>query len=281
MSHRNILFLGIALLVVTTAFTPRRSGKPAVPKAVRKQYIEVPAGDALIGMDRTPVGSFFLSRSEVTNLAYREFLADLKRSGDEKALAMSTLDSSQWVTELAYCEPFRVHYQSHPAFNNYPVVNVSQPAAVAYCTWLEGKLNAMAPEGTYYKVRLPSHVEWVRAAQGVHGNTPYAWGGPYLRNNKGCYLANFRVSRGDTLTVAAQEHDNAEITAPVESYFPNDLGLYCMNGNVAEWVAEPGLAAGGSWQDGGQGIRNESIAEVRGPAPTVGFRPLVEVVVVN
>lgn len=279
MIHRNILFPGIALLVVATAFTPRRTGKPAVPKAVRKQYLEVPAGEAVIAGERKQVNAFFLSRTEVSNLEYREFIADLKRTGDDKALVAALPDTAQWVTTFAFCEPFRLHYFSHPAYSNYPVVNVGQQAAVAYCSWLERKLNALAPEGTSYSVRLPSHAEWVRSAQGTKGPSAYAWGGPYTRNSKGCFLANYRAERGDTLGVAARFHDNADITAPVTSYFPNELGLYCMNGNVAEWLQEPDLAAGGSWRDVCADIRNESVATVSGPAPTVGFRPLVEVVV--
>ncbi|MBL8000742.1 MAG: SUMF1/EgtB/PvdO family nonheme iron enzyme [Flavobacteriales bacterium] len=274
MNQRNLLLVVLAVLLGSSAFTPRRSGKPAVPKAVRKQYLEVPAGEAFIGGDRIPVGAFFLSCSEVTNIAYREYLADLKRIGDTATLAIAIPDTAQWNTEYAFQEPLRLHYFSHPAYANYPVVNVSQQAAEAYCIWLAGKLNAIASEGTSYAVRLPSRAEWVLAAQGGLGRTPYSWGGPYTRNSKGCFLANYRA---EGMNGHIQVHDNAFFTAPVESYFPNGLGLYCMNGNVAEWLQETGLAAGGSWRDGCADIRNESVAGVSGPAPTVGFRPLVEV----
>ena len=67
--------------------------------------------------------------------------------------------------------------------------------------------------------------------------------------------------------VNASFGDNADITAPVASYFPNDFGLYCMNGNVAEWLQEPDMAAGGSWRDVCADIRNESVATATGPAP--------------
>ncbi len=279
MRQRNIVLLNLCLFIVLTAFSPRSNGKPVVPKAVRKQYLEVPAGEAVVAGERKQVGAFFLSRTEVSNLEYREFTADLKRNGDDMALAAALPDSTQWATTYAFCEPFRIHYNSHPAYDNYPVVNVSQQAAMAYCTWLEGKLNAMAPEGTSYTVRLPSQSEWVRAAEGLKNAAPYAWGGPFTRNKKGCFLANYRAEQGDTLEAAARFHDNADITAPVTSYFPNDLGLFNMNGNVAEWLQEPDLAAGGSWRDVCADIRNESVTTVTGPAPTVGFRPLVEVVV--
>jgi sulfatase modifying factor 1 len=38
--------------------------------------------------------------------------------------------------------------------------------------------------------------------------------------------------------VAGSLNDNASITADVKSYWPNDYGLYCMAGNVNEWVLD-------------------------------------------
>ena len=38
--------------------------------------------------------------------------------------------------------------------------------------------------------------------------------------------------------VAGHLNDGADVTAPVESYWPNDYGLYHMAGNVSEWVMD-------------------------------------------
>jgi hypothetical protein len=51
-------------------------------------------------------------------------------------------------------------------------------------------------------------------------------------------MANFVRGRGDMMGVAGNLNDNADITAPVFSYWPNDYGLYNMAGNVSEWVMD-------------------------------------------
>ena len=55
---------------------------------------------------------------------------------------------------------------------------------------------------------------------------------------QGTFLANFKRGRGDNMGVAGKLNDNADITAPVKSFMPNDFGLYNMAGNVNEWVMD-------------------------------------------
>ncbi|HRI42134.1 MAG TPA: SUMF1/EgtB/PvdO family nonheme iron enzyme, partial [Bacteroidia bacterium] len=70
----------------------------------------------------------------------------------------------------------------------------------------------------------------------------YPWNGHIVRNKdekyKGQMMANYKRGRGDQMGTAGFLNDNADRPAPVQSYWPNDFGLYCMAGNVNEWVMD-------------------------------------------
>jgi gliding motility-associated lipoprotein GldK len=144
-------------------------------------------------------------------------------------------DTLVWIHDhtYAYNEPLAEMYFWHNAYDDYPVVGVTWGQAKAFNAWRTQIMNEWKQKNgeTYVqRFRLPSEAEWEYAARGGRNLAPFPWGGPYARNQQGCVLANFKPMRGDFV-----EDANA-YTAPVESYSPNDYGLYNMSGNVAEWT---------------------------------------------
>ncbi|MBA22102.1 MAG: gliding motility lipoprotein GldK [Flavobacteriales bacterium] len=180
-------------------------------------------------------------------------------------------DTTVWIKDFnySYNEPMHNDYFSHPAYQDYPVVGVSWVQAVAFCNWRTSFKNKYQRESNKPLVnyfRLPTEAEWEYAARGGIPSGIYPWGSPYLLNDRGCFLANFKPLRGD------YSSDQAMYTVEAKSYLANDFNLYNMAGNVAEWTGssyDPGayeyvsslnpnlslneekrkVIRGGSWKD--------------------------------
>jgi formylglycine-generating enzyme required for sulfatase activity len=54
-------------------------------------------------------------------------------------------------------------------------------------------------------------------------------GGPYTKNDRGCFLANFKPNREIMQQIR-------HYTVEAKSYEPNGYNLYNMAGNVSEWT---------------------------------------------
>lgn len=147
-------------------------------------------------------------------------------------------DTTVWIKDFAYSynEPMHNDYLWHQAYSQYPVVGVTWKQAKAFCAWrtlyknayIKSKKKGIDQVNTF---RLPTEAEWEYAARGGLQSASYPWGGPYTKNDRGCYLANFKPDRGDYAA------DQALYTVEAKSYEPNGYNLYNMSGNVSEWTA--------------------------------------------
>jgi formylglycine-generating enzyme required for sulfatase activity len=163
---------------------------------------------------------YWIGKYPVTNAQYADFLNDV--GGVEKPECRT---DDRW---------------NNPIF---PVVGVSWDEACAYCEWLgkklrRGDLDLLGADGLErYTVRLPSGIEWQRAARGTDGRA-YPWGDEFDATR-----AN---TRGDGI-------DESPGTTAVCTYPEgvSPVGAWDMAGNVWEWTSSgkgvPRLLRGGSW----------------------------------
>ena len=151
-------------------------------------------------------------------------------------------DTTTWINDFdnSNNEIYMRNYFSHPAYSHYPVVGVSWEQATAFCEWrtlfLRKSINRADVQ--VEKFRLPTEAEWELAARSGNSDNIYPWGSEGTTSESGCYQANFNPGEG------AYAADNYLITAPVRSFKPNNIGLYDMAGNVAEWTSTSYTEAG-------------------------------------
>ena len=182
---------------------------------------------------------------DVNQFKFQYSYMDIQKAAKDRSLKRSEVvtqeevmiypDTTAWIRDFAYSynEPMHNDYFWHDAYGDYPVVGVSWKQAQAFCQWRTiyhngyQKSKGSQPVNVY---RLPSEAEWEYAARGGLQGASYPWGGPYTKNDRGCFMANFKPLRGDYAA------DMALYTVEADAYDPNDFNLYNMAGNVSEWV---------------------------------------------
>ena len=182
---------------------------------------------------------------DVKQFKFQYTYMDIQKAAKDRTLKRSDViikeeveiypDTTSWIRDFAYSynEPMHNDYFWHDAYGDYPVVGVSWKQAQAFCQWRTLYHNGYQKEKgkqPINKYRLPSEAEWEYAARGGLQGGDYPWGGPYTKNDRGCFMANFKPLRGDYAA------DQALYTVEADSYDPNDFNLYNMAGNVSEWV---------------------------------------------
>ena len=117
-------------------------------------------------------------------------------------------------------------FTAQPTWANHPMTMVSWFGAKAYCE--------------YYGWRLPTELEWEKAAKGSDDTRPFPWGENIERNNAN--LINSRDPFEDMRSLGSR-------TTPVGFYngktydgyvtlnSPSPYGIYDLAGNVWEWTA--------------------------------------------
>ena len=117
-------------------------------------------------------------------------------------------------------------FEALPGYENRPMVHVTWFGAKSYCD--------------FYGWRLPSEVEWEKAARGTDGR-PFPWGHEIKAGNANYYSSHDLFEKivgrlGDTSPVGFYNGKTYDGYETLDS--PSPYGLYDMAGNVWEWCED-------------------------------------------
>jgi len=211
------------------------------------------------------VDAFMVSRYEVTNQQYVEFLNNVFSEGKVEVRDGVVYKKG---TNYAYCDTYDATHYSRIAFTvsqfyisppdkaNHPMVKVSWYGAAAYCNWRSEQLGkelcynptSFTPDLSRHGCRLPTEAEWEWAARGGFVGKRFPWGDT-INHDYANYQANGSAYTYDTSPYTSYTYHptyaggDKPYTAPVGSFSANGYGLYDMAGNVWEWCND--------WYDGG------------------------------
>jgi len=248
-------------LLLVLAAAPARAGEDWVPALV-----DIPGGSFVAGSDRkerslahrlderaygepitrrerwyegertrgrASTQAYAITRTPITNRQYAAFVAETAHRPPDVDLA--TWNSYKLIHLYERTRRFAWRKGKPPAGReDHPVVLVSHADAVAYAQWLSRK--------TGLRWRLPSELEWEKAARGSDGRI-FPWGD------------EFDAAR-------LNSHDAGPFdTTPAGAYAngASPFGVLDAAGQVYEWTAtlaapDRAIVKGGSWDDKGCGI---------------------------
>jgi formylglycine-generating enzyme required for sulfatase activity len=175
---------------------------------------------------------FAMARSAITVAQFREFVrASGYRPDSEKLGGASVYDERSGTMRDDADASWEDDYAGRKAADDLPVVNISWNDASAYAAWLGERT------GKIY--RLASEAEFEYALRG--GTTTRYWWGDATPQKT---VENLTGSGDHSPTGRRWSHafrgyrDGYWGPAPVMKFAPNPFGLYDINGNVSEWVAD-------------------------------------------
>ncbi|MBW2577186.1 MAG: PEGA domain-containing protein [Deltaproteobacteria bacterium] len=214
---------------------PAQSGAKETVTAIGQELVLVNPGTFAMGSRRGEPGrrpneterhvqltrAFYIGAKEVTNRDFRQFspghapaaFAGFELNGDDQ-----------------------------------PASQIAWQDAVRFCNWLSrkeglppayeergGDFALIEPVGTGY--RLPTEAEWAWAARFAAGasNHRFPWGDQTVPPPGSGNYADASAA-GIVSSALLSYRDGFPVSAPVGAHAANELGLYDVGGNVAEWV---------------------------------------------
>ena len=244
--------------------------KPKVKDFSVPEMVNIPSGTFKMGSDKNepdeqPVrkatlSPFAISKYEVTNEQFEQFMPDHKRFRDQYSWRdRDPVTYVKWLEAMEYCNWLSEKQGLEPAYKQetYKVVNEYQWRRIQILHKRAiAKLKKKGKSTDQLKLpkkpikekkrwvfdskangyRLPSEAQWEYVAAGRDENRTYVWG-ETAPNKESCHAA---LARGEKMNPSPTQVPAAGYlpgVVPVGS-FPNDQtrdGVMDMSGNVAEW----------------------------------------------
>jgi formylglycine-generating enzyme required for sulfatase activity len=252
MNRKVILFLSVLFLVGCGSYQTEAGPPLFVDSGINPDsWVLVPAGEFLLGQfdhEEWIDYDYEMMVTHVTNDQYAQYLHEALVAGtieviDEQVLGYypgdefhgyrheEEIEAGDWLHIPLEDQSLRltfdgVEFEVKPGYENHPMTVVTWFGAKAYCE--------------FYGWRLPSEIEWEKAARGVDGR-PYPWGDDIERNQANFYSSRdpfeeFNGKQGDTTPVGfynGKSYDGYETRDASSPY-----GLYDMAGNVEQWTGD-------------------------------------------
>jgi formylglycine-generating enzyme required for sulfatase activity len=169
----------------------------------------------------------------------------------------------------------------------YPISGLSFDQVNAYLMWRNAKLHGDKKEKGKWLIRLPTASEWEGIARSAYELSVAKTKDPLLKNDlKQVYDGNGRNSKGCLLMAIMNDNpcENDKKYAakarggifPATSFFANQHGLYCMQGNVSEMTSSNGIAVGGNYSLTAADAHFNSKQEFKKAEVWLGFRCVAE-----
>lgn len=183
------------------------------------EWCYVEAGTFLYGTEKllTPLDEFYISKYPITYGQYQVFLE-----------ANDGYFDGRWWADLSVEKSHRKQYgEQFWKIENHPCEMVSWYDAVAFSRWLSNRLGGhyAIDQIDSWLIRLPTEIEWEKAARGTDGRI-YPWGSEYILGNANVDESNLRG--GQYLGKTSPVVDFQGCISPYK--------LLNMSGNVWEWT---------------------------------------------
>ncbi len=249
--RRAVALLAMTMVMVSCAPVDLNAPIPTFDTGIDPNaWAQVPAGEFYFGQheDIESAEAYEIMITDVTAAQYADFLNAALADGTvkidrEKIVSFypgdeyngvkheERIEAGDWLF-IPLDDPSQkikfdgTTFSVQEGYTNHPMTNVTWFGAWGYCN--------------YYETRLPTEMEWEKAARGSDAR-PFPWGDEILRENANFYSSrdpfeNMSSFGSRTSPVGFYNGQNYEGYQTVNSASP--YGLYDMAGNVWQWTGD-------------------------------------------